>query len=335
MYGAVMPSGDTAIAWANGGNIYVTRVNAAGTKLGADYSAPGLHVHGFTATNDGYAMLVARGTDNLYFVKLTTSGSIASEKMLTGSCNHATVGCEWYDYNGSFFADGGRLHFTGSAYTAYFPIYRRWPDNIAHTGDTLRNLDLTGTATAGGWGWGCSHSLDVRLAQSGATVGPVCLSDCYAQKAILWSDSKIISSEPSGNCSGSSGAALGGFVAVSGGYWLTYVSPETRPNKDIAVAKIDTAGNVSTKVWLTSNTTDDDSAHLVAFKGGLLAAWRTGATRTLQELDINTGAPVGAPVTVTSAFRAKDDFLSYPNGDAGWVYGSGANIVVARYTKCP
>ena len=104
-------------------------------------------------------------------------------------------------------------------YTAYFPIYRRWPDNIAHTGDTLRKLDLSGSAAAGGWSWGCSHSLDVRLAQSGSVVGPVCLSDCYSQKAILWSNSKIISDEPTGNCSGTSGAALGGFVPVSGGFW--------------------------------------------------------------------------------------------------------------------
>ena len=108
-----------------------------------------------------------------------------------------------------------------------------------------------------------------------------------------------------------------------------------RPNKDVAIAKLDTAGNVSTKVWLTSNGVDDDSAHLVAFKGGLLAAWRSGGTRTLQEVDANTGNPVGAPVTTTSAFRAKDDFFSYPNGDAGWVYGSGANLVLARYSKCP
>ncbi|GMV15205.1 MAG: hypothetical protein KJ015_04365 [Myxococcales bacterium] len=338
IYGAVMPSGDTAIAWMSGGNIYVTRVNAAGTRLGTDYSVPGLHVHGFTATTDGYAMLVARSPDHLYFVKLNTSGAVVVDKDLIGGCNQATIGCEWYSYSSTFAAEGGRLHFKGSGYTAYFPIYRRWPDNIAHTGDTLRHLDLSGNAGTGsvaGWGWGCSHSLDLRLAQNGTTVGPVCLSDCYASKSILWADSKVISSEPSGNCAGTSGAALGGFVSVSGGYWLSYVSPEGRPNKDIAVAKLDTAGNVSTKVWLTSNSVDDDSAHLVAFKGGLLAAWRTGTTRTLQELDITTGNPVGAPVTTTSAFRAKDDFFAYPNGDAGWVYASGANLILARYSKCP
>ncbi|MCC6665138.1 MAG: hypothetical protein IT375_15410 [Polyangiaceae bacterium] len=338
MYGAVMPSGDTAIAWANGGNVYVTRVNAAGTKLGADYSVPGLHVHGLTASSDGYGLLVARSPDHLYFVKLSTTGAVVVDKDLIGGCNQATIGCEWYSYSSTFAAEGGRLHFKGNGYVAYFPIYRRWPDNIAHTGDTLRHLDLSGNAGSGsvaGWGWGCSHSLDLRLAQNGTTVGPVCLSDCYASKSILWADSKVISSEPSGNCAGTSGAALGGFVSVASGYWLTYVSPEGRPNKDVAIAKLDTAGNVSTKVWLTSNGVDDDSAHLVAFKGGLLAAWRSGGTRTLQEVDANTGNPVGAPVTTTSAFRAKDDFFSYPNGDAGWVYGSGANLVLARYSKCP
>ena len=334
MYGAVMPSGDTAIAWANAGNVYVTRVNAAGTKLGADFSVPGLHVHGFTASSDGYGLLVARNPDHLVFVKLSTAGAVAADKTLTGGCDHNVVGCEWYAFGG-FFADGGRLLFNGAGYTAYFPIYRRWPDNIAHTGDTLRKLDLSGSAAAGGWSWGCSHSLDVRLAQSGSVVGPVCLSDCYSQKAILWSNSKIISDEPTGNCSGTSGAALGGFVPVSGGFWVSYVSPQGRPNKDIAVAKLDSTGTASTKVWLTSNSVDDDSAHLVAFNGRLLAAWRSGTTRTLQELDINSGAPVGAPVTVTSAFRAKDDFVAYPNGDAGWVYGSGANLVLARYSKCP
>jgi hypothetical protein len=339
MYGAVMPSGDTAIAWATGGNVYVTRVNAAGTKLGADFSVPGLHVHGLTATADGYGLLVARSPDHLYFVKLNATGGVAVNKVLTGGCDHNVVGCEWYSYSSTFAADGGRLHYRGNGYTAYFPIYRRWPDNIAHTGDTLRHLDGAGNTASGvqvgGWSWGCSHSLDLRLARNGTTVGPVCLSDCYAQKAILWADSKVISSEPSGNCAGTSGAALGGFVSVSGGYWLSYVSPQGRPNKDIAVAKLDTAGNVSTKVWLTSNNADDDSAHLVAFKGNLLAAWRTGTTRYLQEVNITTGNPMGSPVTVNSAFRAKDDFFAYSNGDAGWVYGSGANLILARYSKCP
>jgi hypothetical protein len=146
-------------------------------------------------------------------------------------------------------------------------------------------------------------------------------------------DSKVISTKPSGDCLGRSGAALGGFVPVANGFFVSYVSPEGRRSKDIAVARLDASGSVQAKVWLTDNTVDEDSAHLVAFKGGLLAAWREGATRYLQELDGATGNPTGSACVVNSAFRAKDDFYAFPNGDAGWVYANGSNLVLARYCK--
>lgn len=332
-YGAATADGATAFAWSDGKSVFLTRVDAAGKSLGADLSVPGLHVHGLAPSDDGYAMLVARGADELAFVKLDPTGKVLVDEMLTGKSDHAVVGSEWYDFEPAFAADGGRLLWANGRYVAYFPIFRRWPDMIAHTGDTLRFLDPKGAQQMGGWDWGCSHSLDVRVADNG-TLAPVCLSDCYAEKAILFSDKTVISSEPSGNCMGSSNAALGGLVATKSGFYLTYVSGEGRMSKDIALVPVANDGKPGTVEWLTADATDQSAAHLAAFEGGLLATWKDMAGSTLALFD-SAGAMKGAPQPIDASFRDKDDLFGYPNGDVGWLWPSSKTMTIYRYKACP
>lgn len=333
LYAAVRPDGSTVVAWSGGGSVWLTELTPQGQRKGDDLTVAGAHVHGLAVTATETAVTVARGTDELWFVKLDAGGQVAAEARLTGASDHNTVGSEWYDYSPTFAAEGGRLAAMGAGFVAYFPIFRRWPDMIAHTGDTLRYLDGSGNAQGGGWDWGCSHSLDVRLAQSSTTLAPVCLSDCYAQKAILFEDSTVISSEPSGNCAGLSDARLGGLVAVSNGFWLSYASPEGRSSRDIAVVQLGLDGAPGQRVWLTADAADDDSPHLAPLGQGLLAGWRSGGTYYLAHLD-GAGQPVGAPKTIDGAFREDDDFLAYPNGDVGWVGAQGSELVVYRYGGC-
>jgi hypothetical protein len=333
VYAAAASNGDVVIAWASGGSVRVARADATGAIVGAEGATTGQGVHGLALNGDAVGLLVARGTDELALVELDASGGETTNVMLTGQSDHDLIGSEWYSYSPQFAADGGRLHWTGTQYVAYFPIFRRWPDNIAHTGDTLRFLSQAGVQAGGGWSWGCSHSLDVRLAQSGDTVAPVCLSDCYAQKAILHSDSKVISAEPSGNCGGSSSAALGGLVPQAGAFWLTYLSPEGRSSKDVGLAKLALDGTLQETSWLTDNAVDESGAHLAAFEGGLLAGWKEGSVHYLAQLDA-TGTIVDGPMEIAASFRDKDDFFAFPNGDVGWVWPDGASFTVYRYRSC-
>jgi len=330
LYGAAAPTGHTVIAWADGDGVKVRRVDALGATSGLDATIPGVGVHGLAVSTDAVAVLVARSPDVLAFVRVDLAGKSLADVQLTGKSDHSVVGSEWYDYNPAFAADGGRLVWTGSNYVAYFPIFRHWPDGISHTGDTLRTLGIDGSDKGGGWSWGCSHSLDVRLGPAGA---PVCLSDCYSQKAILFSNSTVISSEPTGNCAGSSTAALGGLVEVSDGFFLSYVSGEGRSSRDIAVVKLSKTGAPGVATWLTSGTGDDTSAHLAAFDGGLLAGYRSAGKTFLQPLDA-TGKTIGPPVEITAPFRDKDDFFKWSSGDVGWIYPKGSAIQVNRYRAC-
>jgi hypothetical protein len=289
--------------------------------------------HGLVAAADHVALLVARGSDELAFIKLDAGGQTVADVMLVGQSDHDTVGSEWYDYQPSFAADGGRLHPTADGYAAYFPIFRRWPDMIAHTGDTLRLLDANGGALGGGWDWGCSHSLDVRLSTSGSTLAPVCLSDCYSEKAILFENNTVISDEPSGNCGGLSEARLGGLVAAGDGFWLSYASREGRSSRDIAVVQVGLDGAPGARVWLTEDGADDVAPHLAPLGQGLLVGWRSEADHFLAHLD-GAGALLGAPKTIDGAFGEHDDFFLYPGGDVGWVVGSGSDLVVYRYGAC-
>jgi len=333
VFATAAANGDTVISWASAGQVRVARADAAGALVGSEVATPGDHVHGLAMNGDNYGLLVANGADELHLVELDAAGNTTVDTMLTGNSDHDVVGSEWYAYSQNFAADGGRLLFSGTQYIAYFQIFRRWPDLIAHTGDTLRFLDPSGNPEGGGWDWGCSHSLDVRLALSGNDLAPVCLSDCFAQKAILFADSKQISAEPSGNCGGSSSAALGGLVAMGGNFWLTYISLEGRSSKDVGLAKLAIDGTLEETIWLTDDAVDDSGAHLTAFEDGLLAAWKSGGAHYIAKLDAS-GAMVGAPFEVTTSFRDKDDFWSYPNGDTGWIIEDGGSYSVYRYSAC-
>jgi hypothetical protein len=265
LYGVPMEDDGTAFAWASGGKVYVAWASAAGASAGAPFEVSGKSVHGLARGPSGLAVLVSRATDELWFVRFNAAGEVGAETKLTGTCDHAVVGCEWYSYTAQFHAEGGRLFWNGTHYGAYFPIYRRWPDNIAHTGDTLRLLDDSGAAKTGGWSWGCSHSLDVRLAQSGTTLAPVCLSDCYKSKGISFKNDKVLFSEPSGNCAGTSGATLGGLVALVGNFYMSYASSEGRASKDIGLVRFSTTGVAQAPVWIATGAEVDDAPHLAAF----------------------------------------------------------------------
>jgi hypothetical protein len=337
VYGAPTPAGGLAIAWTTTTNsLHLTRLDSSGNVIGPDFVLNAKAAHGLVATSTGYALLVQRDPDVIAFVILDLNGNVVVDKMLDGNVDHTVVGSEWYAYGGvsAWLGEGGRVVWDPSTktYAVYFPVQRHWPDGISHFGDTLRHLTETGDQVVN-WGWGCSHSLDIRMTVSGSTLEPVCLSDCYAQKAILLSDATVLSSEPSGNCAGSSAATLGGLVPVSDGFWLSYVSPEGRTSKDVALKHVSTSGTAGSVIWLTNTTGDETSPHLGVIGSDLLALWQDSTGTRMQLLDA-TGTAVGSTRTIGVTLGAFDDLFSFSNGDAGWVRANGSGLSIGRIHLC-
>ena len=86
--------------------------------------------------------------------------------------------------------------------------------------------------------------------------------------------------------------------------------------------------------WVTANTMDESAAHLAAFEGGLLGAWKEGTSVYLAKFDA-AGGMKGTPEAIQASLRDKDDFWSYPNGDVGWIGPGAAGMTIYRYKACP
>lgn len=249
--------------------------------------------------SDGYALLVRRTatgvSSSLDFLKINLNGTTAFDRHIVGGQSQGVVGSTWFDFD-------AELIRTSNRYVAYFNIYHHFSDGT-HQGDRLNYYDLSGNTTSGGWGWGCSHSLDVELANVGDSVGPVCLSDCYPQPAVLYNHYTVISSEPSGNCMGGSSAKLGSLLAVDGGYWLTYVTPTSGTNGDVVVQKIMTNGSTTPRIFVTNTpTVAETRPHLVKYGDGFLVGWVvSGTTHYLQKLSA-TGTPMDVPETTPELY---------------------------------
>ncbi|MFH1845260.1 MAG: hypothetical protein ABIF77_18910, partial [bacterium] len=208
-----LADGGSRVAWTDGtGTVHITPLDARDQRAGDDVTLPGDEVRGFVAHDVGATLLLRRG-DTMVLVQVDGHGAAVFERVLAGDNSHGHVGDQWIDS----WSHEGRLAATDTRFAAYFGLTQLW-DSGNHQGDALHYFDIAGTSTGGGWTWGCSHSLDVRLAYSGTTPGPVCLSDCYPGKGIYFDHDTRVFEDPSGNCAGSSDTVLGGLVAVADGF---------------------------------------------------------------------------------------------------------------------
>ena len=330
----------SAIAWPGGdGNIHVTPLNGVGRRDGDDAVMAGQSLHGFVAHPDGSGAVLVRRGRSMTLVGYSADGSISFETETLSAAPASGVGNKWIDD----WTHEGRLVWTGAGYTAYFGHTQQWPDGN-HQGDLLWHYDANGQKISRaeeswpGWDWGCSHSLDVRLAHNAESdvICPVCLSDCYPQKAILHTHKTLVSSEPSGDCSGGSDALLGGLVVTESGFALTYASKVGRSSRDIALTTIGADGAVGKPVWLTDTPgVDEASAHLARYgEDHFLAGWKNDSGLVLAVLD-ESGSIVDGPTAVEVDIERRDDFITMSGGDVTWGFaesdGSELYHVVVPY----
>lgn len=331
----------SAIAWpASDGTIRVTPLLLFGQRDGEDVVIEGQSLHGFTAHPDGGGALLVRRDRTMVLVGYGPDGTIRFETDIVPATPATGVGSKWIDD----WTHEGRLVWTGSGYTAYFGHTQQWSDG-PHQGDLLWHFDAAGTKISRApeehpeWDWGCSHSLDVRLAhhRRSDVICPVCLSDCFPEKAILHTHRTRVSSEPSGDCLGGSDARLGGLVATEEGFALTYASKVGRASRDIALITISTTGAVGRPVWLTNTPgVDESSAHLAHYgPDHFLAGWKDDAGLHVAVVS-HAGAIVEGPALIDADIERRDDFIGTRYGDVIWGYAdaSGRNLYQAVVTYC-
>jgi hypothetical protein len=305
------------VAWGDsGGTIHVTPLDALDNRSAVDVTLPGNELRGLAAHDAGFAVLVQRGSDVMALVGHDASGSQTFDVEVVGNTDHGVEGAKYIRRD---WGDNGRAAWTGTSYVVYFGHTMNWGAQGEHQGDLLWTYDLAGAQQGGGWDWGCSHSLDVRLAVSGSTVGPVCLSDCYPTKAIHFDHNTLVWDEPSGNCSGSSSGELGGLTAVPGGFALTFVTGEGRSSRDVGLVPI-INGTVGQVTWLTDTAGTDESASQVARYGDdLFVTWRAGSDR-LAAVVSTSGSMLMGPESIPAEAGLATDLIQFSSGDVGWAY---------------
>ncbi len=323
--------GSSRVAWTDGtGSVHVTPLDGNDNRRGADLTTAGTELRGFAALDDGAAVMVRRD-DVMAVVRLDDTGATLFTANTAGGTPHDVEGARWIDD----WSHDGRLAWSGSQFAAYHGQTGNHGASGNHQGDRFELLDPAGTRSVY-WDWGCSHSLDVRLVWNGTTFGPVCLSDCYPGKGIYFNHYGLVRDEPSGNCAGSSNASLGGLVPAPDGFWLDFVSSEGRTAADVGLVHIGNDGSVGTPVFLTTSAESGiGAAHLARYGDHLLAAWMAGGTPTLAVVT-TAGAVVEGPATIEAPFAARDDFVNWPDGDAGWAWswGDTSQLKVVRVSRC-
>jgi len=331
---AVRPGG-VLLGWQDGsGRAHVTPLDNGLQRAGPDVTVPANELRGLAAQADGaYAVLVQRGEDEMAIVGFAAAGTQVFDTLIIGANNHDQEGDKWIRRD---WGDNGRLAWYQDRYVVYFGHTMNWGSQGVHQGDLLWFYDRDGNRSGGSWDWGCSHSLEVRLAYDDQRLAPVCLSDCYPSKAICFNHrSAVIHDEPSGNCSGSSDAELGGLVpATAGGFLLSFVSPEGRASRDVALVRIGDDAGVGPLHWLTSSDDiSESSAHLARYGTDLLAAWQAGG-ETMAALVTEDGSFLLGPEVLSVSFNQQTDFVTLPGGDVAWAHGSGSQLLLYRIRLC-
>lgn len=344
---APIDNGRTWIAWPDtDGQIHFSRVTLLGRREANDIKVQGDSVHGLAAVGDDGGAALVRQNEQMQLVRFKNDGTIAWKTVIVGQRGESSPsGGKWIRPS---WTHESRLRWTGEVFAAYVGHVQNWGAKGVHQGDLLWLYDADGqrvlpeTPKARDypqWDWGCSHSLDVRLRHNKPLdiIGPVCLSDAYPAKGIIYRHGPTLRSEPSGDGGGHSDAALGGLVNLPDGFALNFQSKEGRKSYDVGLVRIyGDADEISDPYWFTNTPSVDEVApHLANYGDHLLVGWNEGDQLKLSVFTTRA-EPREAPVTVNAAVGAHDDFENFPNGDVGWAYATddGKQLRLAHVQAC-
>lgn len=311
-------------------------------RAGPDVTLAGDAPMGLAAREDGGFGVLVMLDAKVILAGYDAGGEHRFDKVLVGDNNHSKAGDKWVDSWGH----EGRLAWGDNSYSAYFGHTQEFGANGKHQGDLIWMFDrqgnqLTGRGSASKpeWDWGCSHSLDLRLVYSpeAEAFGPVCLSDCYPSKSMLFRhQAGVIQAEPSGDCSGGSEGQLGGLVARDNGFAFSFASKNGRRSYDIGLVSITVDAAISKPIWLTDSTNvQEEAPHMADYGDDYLLGWREGSRLRLAVYS-RDGDLVEGPASTTAAIDDRDDFQLTPGGDVVWAARNSLNtgIEIFRMPPC-
>ncbi len=323
-----LSSGDSKIGWVDrNGKFHITPVSMHDKRTGSDLITQGDIYRDMIAHEDGAAVLFIKGQD-MFLVRLNQSGGEVFSVKLTGLDSGHTSNDFHY----------GSIAWNGERYAAYYGVH-----GGGHEGDSLHYIDATGRVLEGGWSWGCSHSMDMRIIATGQTFVPICISDCYPEKGIIFNAQQLISAED-GNCGGSTDARFGGIVDINDRIMIGFASKQKKNAWDVAITGIkktsaDSTAEVIQKSWLTETPGDERYVKIARYGSRMmLTAWDSGASSqesVVQLLDAD-GKPLGSQERIPVQIPARGDFKTFPNGDIGWVsaWGDANTVKLVRLRYC-
>lgn len=305
-----LPNGESKIAWVDQSRkIHITPLDTHDRRKGPDMITKGDIFRDMFGHEDGAALLTIRGSD-MYIVRMSENGSEVFTTKLTGIDQSDTSNDFHY----------GSLLWNGSKYGAYYGVH-----NGGHEGDSLRFIDPQGKVVSGGWKWGCSHSMDMRLTLAQGDFVPVCISDCYPEKGVLFNAQYLLSSEK-GDCRGGTEGRFGGIVEYNGSVGVAF-SSKARGNWDVAFTEFNPSSPQSSsnkKVWVTETPTNESSVKIAKYgQRGFILAWSEGGSSLISSSKFQmvdaSGQKLGQPETLNVGIPARGDFKNFPSGDVAWV----------------
>jgi hypothetical protein len=351
-----------AIAWSNGsGKVFVSQLDATGRRTARDLAFDGGTVEAIAGSPDGFGILITRAANGreLAMLKVSNTGVLEFDKSITtvlDGYSHS-VRLVYIGNNTGFYAGLG-------TWVAYYNIQ---PD---HQYDNVTVIDSWGNLRPLGW-WDCGHSIEVRAAYNPTTktTATSCVMDyfdatdaTYGMKAFGFIDTLRLTFGLN--------ARLGAIVPTATGFLAAYAydvnSPSTgpgavTPTTDVVTAKIDYPGGtlnqvVNAPVYVTRTPTIETRVHMAPFAGGYVLGWEQGSiygwtdgtmygawSETddlhafwLQRID-GAQNPIGMPAKFLLPVFGEQDFVSFADGQVGWVstYGSPSKVRLVRVATCP
>ena len=335
LYHEPTAGGGALLGWTDSsGNGHVSVISPAGS-LGQTFNYTGRSLRGLVAHSDGKfaVMLYDPASTIMWLTRYNANGSQAWSTNIKGPLTRF---------------DGGigdsRLAYGSGLYAAYFAVYGVSGWVQGHNGDQLTYVNDSGAIQSGGWEWGCSHSMAelINYHPGLAKFMPLCTSDCYASKALLISDSKVVYA-CDGNCHGEVSAQLGQAAQTPSGWKVAFSALGTAnvTGKGIGLATIN-ADFTSSYIWLTNTNGATEREPVIARLGTnlssnrFLVGWKT-TNDGVYHLELITGnGTVMMPLeNVSSAgirWGDRDDSLrTRPDGNVSWVQGNAGSTTLNYY----
>jgi hypothetical protein len=184
----------------------------------------------------------------------------------------------------------------------------------------------------------CGHSWGIRLAYDGHW-GIGCHGDGSpnALRVSVFDRGSAIQDALFGDGTDPTQRALGGLVAVPGGFWLNHI----QPGSEMHLSRVDDNANIVYDEVVPEatglSTNYPFRAYMEAYgTSQLLLGWKSNGQLTLATADLTSGALLEGPVAVNAEIDDYVDFVSYPNGDVVWAFSPGrsSSIDIVRVAAC-